>query len=180
GDLLTELPHTSHRPDLTLTLHTPALSAPAAPGTGRYVTTTGTPVTVQGHPEQLQRLLRNLLDNATRHARTAVTVVLNQDPGHTTCTIHNDGPPIPAVERERIFDRFTRLDDARSRDTGGTGLGLAIARDIASRHHATLAALPDTHGATFRLTLPTETPPPARQAGIPASPFARPPASRQS
>ncbi|MFC5724558.1 ATP-binding protein [Streptomyces gamaensis] len=113
---------------------------------------------VRGNPLQLHRLLRNLLDNALRHARTTVTVTVTVDQtGTTTCLrVHNDGSPIPPADRERIFQRFTRLDEARDRDTGGSGLGLAIARDIATRHHGTLETLAPgpQGGATFLLRLP--------------------------
>ncbi|MFF4607374.1 sensor histidine kinase [Streptomyces sp. NPDC001339] len=111
---------------------------------------------VRGDGTQLHRLLRNLLDNAVRHARTAVTVNVTDD-GHThTVSIHNDGTPLAPEEYEHIFERFTRLDEARDRDRGGSGLGLAIARDIAERHHGTLTAHSDhpQPGTTFTLTLP--------------------------
>ncbi len=70
------------------------------------------------------------------------------------CTVHNDGAPIPEADRERIFERFTRLDEARTRDTGGSGLGLAIARDIAHHHQGTLTVTPTGQGAAFLLRLP--------------------------
>ncbi|MFH8349973.1 sensor histidine kinase [Streptomyces sp. NPDC018045] len=120
---------------------------------------------VRGNALHLQRLLRNLLDNALRHARTAVTITVSRDDVTTTVAVHNDGSPIAPDDRERIFDRFTRLDEARSRDVGGTGLGLAIARDIAQRHHGTLhATTPPTPGATFLLQLPTPPAPPPASA----------------
>ncbi|MEU1823051.1 HAMP domain-containing sensor histidine kinase [Streptomyces abikoensis] len=111
---------------------------------------------VRGDGAQLHRLLRNLLDNAVRHAHTAVVLDVTTDGRTHTLTLHNDGPPLPPDEYEHIFERFTRLDEARARDTGGSGLGLAIARDIAERHHGTLTAHSDhPHpGTTFTLTLP--------------------------
>src|SRR5690606_30876451 len=69
-------------------------------------------------------------------------------------TVHDDGPGVPPEDAERIFQRFVRLDDARSRDQGGTGLGLAIARDLAHRHGGTLTLTPRTLGACFELRLP--------------------------
>ncbi|MFC7304212.1 sensor histidine kinase [Streptomyces monticola] len=111
---------------------------------------------VRGDGAQLHRLLRNLLDNAVRHARTAVVLDITDNGRTHTVSIHNDGTPLTPDECERIFERFTRLDEARARDTGGSGLGLAIARDIAVRHHGTLTAHSDhPHpGTTFTLTLP--------------------------
>ena len=79
-------------------------------------------------------------------------VTLAERDGDAVLTVADDGPGIPADERERVFQRFTRLDDARSAD-GGAGLGLAIARDIAERHGGTLT-LDD--GSRFVLRLPVE------------------------
>lgn len=111
---------------------------------------------VRGDGAQLHRLLRNLLDNGVRHARTAVVLDITGDGRTHTVSIHNDGTPLPPDAYEHIFERFTRLDEARARDTGGSGLGLAIARDIAERHHGTLTARSDhpRPGTTFTLTLP--------------------------
>ncbi|WP_372411522.1 sensor histidine kinase [Streptomyces luteireticuli] len=112
---------------------------------------------VRGNPLQLHRLLRNLLDNAARHARTTVAVTVDRSGGTTRLRVFNDGSSIPPEDRERIFQRFTRLDEARDRDAGGSGLGLAIARDIATRHHGTLEAVAPgpEGGAAFLLCLPT-------------------------
>ncbi|WP_439654499.1 HAMP domain-containing sensor histidine kinase [Streptacidiphilus neutrinimicus] len=93
---------------------------------------------VPGHHLWLVRLVTNLLDNAERHARTAVHVTVRTDAGTAVLRVQNDGPALDAEDRERIFERFTRLDDARSRDDGGAGLGLPIARDIAHHHGGTL------------------------------------------
>lgn len=78
-------------------------------------------------PEALRRILRNLLENAQRHARSRVEITVA--PGRVT--VADDGAGVPAGDRERIFARFTRLDDARTRASGGSGLGLAIARELA-------------------------------------------------
>lgn len=98
-----------------------------------------TDVVVPGSPGHLARLVGNLADNALRHAASRV-VVRVLPPG--TLEVQDDGPGIPPPDRERVFDRFTRLDEARVRDgagtAGGCGLGLAIARDIARAHGGTL------------------------------------------
>ncbi|WP_405984730.1 ATP-binding protein [Streptomyces sp. NBC_00872] len=111
---------------------------------------------VAGSRGQLARVLGNLLDNAQRHARGSVEVSVHRAPdGQVVLVVADDGSGVPEAERERIFERFVRLDDARSRDDGGAGLGLAIARDVAERHGGTLtAANSPTGGAHFQLTLP--------------------------
>ncbi|MFC0843583.1 sensor histidine kinase [Streptomyces noboritoensis] len=112
-------------------------------------------ITLSGDALWLGRLLTNLLDNAQRHARHCVAVRLTTDPvtGDALLDVTNDGPPIAAADRERIFERFTRLDDARSRDDGGTGLGLSIARDIAALHGGTITVQDTADGTTFRTRL---------------------------
>ncbi|MEV7180994.1 HAMP domain-containing sensor histidine kinase [Kitasatospora sp. NPDC093679] len=118
-------------------------------------------ITVPGNPLWLGRLLTNLLDNAQRHAQRHITVRLDVDvaSGQAVLDVSNDGPPIDPDDREKIFERFARLDDARSRDDGGTGLGLPIARDIAAIHGGTLTVVDNAPGTTtFRTTLPITSP----------------------
>ncbi|MWA05950.1 HAMP domain-containing protein [Actinomadura sp. LD22] len=117
-------------------------------------------VQVRGVPTQLQRLLDGPLDNARRHAAAAVEVELVRDGDRAALTVADDGPGIPLEERERVFERFTRVDTARSRDAGGTGLGLAIAREIAAAHRGTLTIDDSPSGARFTLRLPVLSPPP--------------------
>ena len=111
--------------------------------------------TVHGNSRQLHRLLTNLLDNAQRHSQHRVDVHLRASGTTVVVEVDDDGKGVAPGYRERIFDRFTRLDEARSRDQGGTGLGLAIARDIAHRHAGTLqVGDAPTGGARFTLQLP--------------------------
>jgi len=107
-----------------------------------------------GNPDEFERLLRNLVDNAARHAEHRIQVTVREEGDRVVVTVHDDGPGIPPEDAERVFERFVRLDDARSRDQGGAGLGLAIARDLAHRHEGTLTLTPRTLGACFRLSLP--------------------------
>ncbi|WP_417541248.1 sensor histidine kinase [Microbacterium maritypicum] len=110
---------------------------------------------VHGDPRLLGQLVRNLADNAVRHSRGRVAIGVTPSDGYVFVTIEDDGTGVPAEERERIFERFVRLDEARSRDAGGSGLGLAIARGIAASGHGTLT-VDDSRwgGARFVLTLP--------------------------
>jgi signal transduction histidine kinase len=112
------------------------------------------PVRVTGDADALLRVVRNLVDNSARHAAHGLTISVGSDSHWAEMVIGNDGPPIPAADRSRIFDRFVRLDDSRSRTGGGTGLGLSIARDIVQAHGGTLTVddLPD--GAAMRIRLP--------------------------
>ena len=91
---------------------------------------------VAGSPELLARVVRNLLANARRHAGESGRVVLSATAadGRVTICVDDDGPGVPAAERERVFERFHRVDSARSRDSGGSGLGLAISREIVEAH----------------------------------------------
>ncbi|MFF4030421.1 sensor histidine kinase [Streptomyces sviceus] len=113
-------------------------------------------VEVAGSRGQLERVLDNLLDNARRHARSAVVVTVRRDGDRRAVVeVADDGDGVPAGDRERVFERFVRLDEARARDDGGAGLGLAIARDVATRHGGTLTVRDaPTGGALFELRLP--------------------------
>ncbi len=111
-------------------------------------------VTVSGNRTWLTRLLTNLVDNAQRFAAGRVEVELAVRGGLVVLEVRDDGPGIPAGDRERVFERFTRLDDARSRELGGAGLGLAIARDLAGHHGGTLTVEPSPVGARLVARLP--------------------------
>ncbi|MFE9883158.1 sensor histidine kinase [Streptomyces sp. NPDC005784] len=115
--------------------------------------------TVFAAPGDLERILRNLLDNALRHAVDRVLLTVARDsaaPGSVLCTVRDDGLGVAEADSERIFERFTRLDESRTRTDGGTGLGLVIARDLAARHGGLLmlAVQPKGSGACFVLRLP--------------------------
>jgi signal transduction histidine kinase len=110
---------------------------------------------LDGNPDELARAVRNLFDNAARHAASAITVALDETDQAIRLTVADDGPGVPVEQRERIFERFTRLDDARTRDTGGTGLGLAITHDIVTAHGGTIA-LEGTSGARFVVVFPLQ------------------------
>lgn len=104
-------------------------------------------------------LLFNLLDNAQRHAISQITVIVRADEHTAVMEVIDDGPGILAEHREEVFNRFTRLDTARSRDAGGTGLGLPIARQIAEAHDGTLTIEDSTRGARLVLRMPRYDPP---------------------
>ena len=91
-------------------------------------------VYVRGNRLRLARLLTNLLSNADRYGDSKVEVHVRSDGDRAVLEVVDDGPGIPEEMRERVFERFTRLDKTRSRDIGGSGLGLPIARDIAREH----------------------------------------------
>ncbi|MFI6700766.1 ATP-binding protein [Streptomyces sp. NPDC050509] len=113
---------------------------------------------VDGSRGQLARVLGNLLDNAQRHAAGSVEASVRRVGAWVVLAVADDGAGVPEAERERIFERFVRLDDARSRDDGGAGLGLAIARDVAERHGGTLTVGgAPSGGALFELRLPAAT-----------------------
>ena len=82
---------------------------------------------------ELERVVGNLVTNARRHARSRVDVSFRRTAVSVVVAVADDGSGVPEADRERVFDRFARLDDARDRDSGGTGLGLAIARELVRR-----------------------------------------------
>ncbi|MEO3855904.1 HAMP domain-containing sensor histidine kinase [Acrocarpospora sp. B8E8] len=111
-------------------------------------------VKVSGSRIQLIRILSNLLANARRHADTEVEVTAERTDGQAVVTVTDDGDGIAPQDRERVFERFVRLDAARRREPGGSGLGLAISRDIAQAHNGTLLIEDTPRGARFVLRLP--------------------------
>ncbi len=111
---------------------------------------------VFGDRRRVGQVVRNLLDNATHHASTKIRVESLLAAGQVVLSIGDDGPGIPPADRERIFDRFVRLDKARSRQSGGTGLGLSVVRSIVDAHHGTIIVDRDHDlgGASITVMLP--------------------------
>ena len=111
-------------------------------------------ITVRGDPDALERVLRNLIDNALAAIPPTgrIEVHLRRVNGYAQARVTDDGPGVPESERERIFDRFVRLDPGKP----GHGLGLAIAQRIVQQHHGDLTCDPTADGASFTLTLPTK------------------------
>lgn len=131
----------------------------AAARPGLTVEVRATPVRVGGDPHHLHRILRNLVDNAGRHARHRVVITLTAQPGAAELVVADDGPGVAAADRDRIFERFVRLDEDRSRRGGGAGLGLPIVRELVDAHGGTVTVGPTADGgAQFRVTLPTHAP----------------------
>jgi len=124
---------------------------------------------VDGDVDGLRRVLRNLLDNAVRHAVSLVTVSVSGSARRVVLSVADDGIGIPAAERERVFGRFTRLDDARSADAGGSGLGLAIVRDLVRAHGGSVVLGDAAPGlrVTVRLPKPGSTVVDHAEIGVP-------------
>jgi signal transduction histidine kinase len=112
----------------------------------------------EGDPDALLRVLVNLVDNAVRHARTKVVLAVVPDRDSALLTVTDDGKGIAVSDRKRVFDRFTRLDDARARDAGGAGLGLAIVQELVRRHGGTIVLQDAAPGVRAEVRLPLITP----------------------
>jgi signal transduction histidine kinase len=155
------------------------------------------PVRVIGDRGQLARVVRNLVDNARRHARSRVLVTVGRDGDTAVLEVSDDGPGVPPADRARVFERFVRLDDARARTDGGSGLGLAIVAEVVAAHGGTVEVTdgPDG-GALFRVrmpaaaapdTQPDEAPPATAESRpdaapdqAPAQPVAPPPLKKRT
>ena len=118
--------------------------------------------TVLGDPVALRRVLANLVDNAVRHADRSVCLSVEQRDGTATVAVTDDGPGIAAADRERVFDRFTRLDAGRGREEGGAGLGLAIVRELVRAHGGTVTLADAGPGLRAEVRLPPDDPTPGR------------------
>jgi signal transduction histidine kinase len=95
---------------------------------------------------ELERVMGNLVDNARRHARSRVEVGFLRTAREAVLSVADDGLGIPSADRDRVFDRFARLDEARDRDSGGTGLGLAIVRELVRRRGGDVRLLDSAYG----------------------------------
>lgn len=111
---------------------------------------------VHGDPVALGQVVRNLVDNAARHARSRIAVAVTGRSGGVVLSVEDDGPGIAAADRTRVFERFVRLDEARARDAGGSGLGLAIVREVVTGHGGSVAVEDGAlGGARFVVRLPS-------------------------
>jgi signal transduction histidine kinase len=112
---------------------------------------------VWGDEESLRRLLRNLGENAARYAHQRIAFGLTEAGGTVMLSVSDDGPGIPAADRERVFERFVRLTTARARDDGGSGLGLAIVSEL-TRAHGGSVKVDDSPlgGARLEIRLPAD------------------------
>ncbi|MFF2242805.1 sensor histidine kinase [Arthrobacter sp. NPDC058130] len=116
-----------------------------------------TPVRITGDARRVGQVLRNVLDNADRHAVSRIQISLNPGEGGAgaVITVDNDGGPVPEADRQRVFERFVRLDESRSREGGGSGLGLAIAAGIMTAHHGSIRATESPLGdCRFEMAFP--------------------------
>jgi signal transduction histidine kinase len=107
-----------------------------------------------GDPQALDRAVSNLVDNAVRHATNKVTLSVTRDGACALVSVVDDGPGIPEADRDRVFDRFTRLDAGRTRDAGGAGLGLAIVRELVRRLDGTIHLADANPGLRAEIRLP--------------------------
>ena len=111
---------------------------------------------VRCNPDHLVQIVRNLLDNALRHAESTIALTVQEQGAEVALHIDDDGEGINPADRERVFERFARTDDARARHHGGTGLGLAIVADLIQRYDGdvTVEDSPTLGGARFTVTFP--------------------------
>lgn len=113
------------------------------------------PARVDGDEGLLGQVVHNLVANAARHADTRVAVALDEREGRAVLTVDDDGAGVAEADRERVFERFVRLDEARARDSGGSGLGLAIVREIVRVHGGSVSITTSPlGGARFVVDLP--------------------------
>ncbi|WBX80682.1 ATP-binding protein [Virgibacillus salarius] len=110
---------------------------------------------VNGSRDQLEQVIYILIDNALKYSNEKIEVRLEANNNQAVFSVRDYGAGIPAHELDRIFERFYRVDKARSRDTGGTGLGLAIAKAIVKEHQGKIAVISEMkEGSTFTVSLP--------------------------
>jgi signal transduction histidine kinase len=121
---------------------------------GARIELTASAAPTRGHRQQLNRMVRNLLMNASEFATELVVVHVGAEAGSVVLVVEDDGPGVPEEHREDVFERFHTLDHARDRSTGGTGLGLAIARSVAEAHGGTIALEGSAPTSRFVVRLP--------------------------
>jgi two-component system sensor histidine kinase SenX3 len=149
------------RLDLLVPQEAERLTARAAEAHLRLAIHTPEAVTIRGSAQDLGLMLRNLVENAIQYTRPggSVDVGLDTENGWARLSVADTGLGIPAREQGRIFERFYRVDRARSRETGGTGLGLSIVRHVAENHGGTVAVSSALgQGSTFTVRLPVAGP----------------------
>lgn len=111
---------------------------------------------VWGNPDELTSVVRNLLDNAARYAESTVAVSVQENGPWVVVSVGDDGPGVPPEDRERVFERFARLQEGRERDRGGTGLGLALSQRVAQAHGGRIHVEDSPlGGACFVVSLPS-------------------------
>jgi signal transduction histidine kinase len=132
--------------------------ARARPNASCAIHTVIDPVRIVGDSTAISRVIRNLLDNAVRHATSRVDVCVESRARQAIIAISDDGPGIASADRTRVFERFVRLDSDRSRSSGGAGLGLAIVAEVVAAHGGTVAIEGSLgHGTTMLVSLPQHT-----------------------
>jgi signal transduction histidine kinase len=113
---------------------------------------------VRGRVDELTRVVAHLLDNAARHAASKVAVSLESLGDHVVLSVDDDGPGVPSEHRDRVFERFVRLDEARERDRGGAGLGLAVVASVVSAGGGDVTVTDsELGGARFTIVFPAAT-----------------------
>lgn len=115
-------------------------------------------ITVYGDREKLARVFNNILRNAAAYSypNTEIVISAKEQEGNVEIVFQNQGKTIPLEKQEAIFEKFYRMDDARSSDSGGTGLGLSIAKEIVTLHGGTIRIKSENDTVTFIVTIPTE------------------------
>ena len=109
---------------------------------------------VRADPDRLRQVVANLVDNALKYSAGAVRLAATERDLTVRITVSDDGPGIPDADRDRVFEKFFRLDPAQRSGVGGTGLGLYIARELTQRMGGRIGLLPREQGTTFFLDLP--------------------------
>jgi signal transduction histidine kinase len=125
---------------------------------GCTIDTEISPARLIGDRAAVSRVIRNLVDNAVRHAKSRVDIHVGSRDGNVILTVSDDGPGIAPADRARVFERFVRLDSDRARTGGGTGLGLAIVAEVVAANGGTVN-IDDRcgGGTTITVTLPQQT-----------------------